>query len=448
MRILSSLIITLLVTGWSNSLFAITIDLKGSLERGDDVKQMPLEIVLSGVEAADLISNSIDQTAAQRLGIFLTNHSESTLRVRYENEDATTTGIFLEGFMLRKTAEAEQTIDPTSATRFNVRLYYELVDTGSSEGFKELLAANDQKISLRARYIPSTSTEDKEQTFVIEQQVGVANAAPQNFTMASEHLGLKMKWDAVEKVTFNKGADSKPSSVNVILIDTSVLSSATDADGFPAITYKEDKSTEQQDATCHFTADENGCSISCPDNTYLDITALKTISGVSVLNAPFPKTSVSRINLDTTKVYAAFANYEPDGLKQSACVVAMPKENSSLSELNGGKGAEAGDPTCFIATAAYGNALHPHLVSLRWFRDRILVLTKPGQAFIRFYNEYGPSGAAWLKQHETARQVVRRALWLPAVYLSAWRLQPWLTLLATAGSIVGLVLFLSRPRRA
>lgn len=447
MRILSSLIFSLFMASWSSSLLAISIDVKGTLERGDDVKQLPLEITLSGVEAADLINGSIDETVKQRFGIFLVNHSESTLRVRYETETNTTTGIYLDGFILRKTADAEQTNDPSSATRFNVRLYYVLEDTGSSEGFKELLAANNQKLNLRARYIPSSSTEEKEQTFAIEQQVGVANAAPQGFSMVSEHLGLKMRWDAVDKIAFNKGADAKPSSVNVILIDTSVLSSATDGDGFKAITYKEDKTAEQQDAVCNFTGDENGCSISCPENTYLDIDDLKTQEGVNVLNVPFPRNSVSRIGLDTTKVYAAFAFFEPDGLKQSACVVGMPKENSSLSEMNGGKTAEPGDATCFIATAAYGNALHPHLVSLRWFRDRVLVLTKPGQAFIRFYYEHGPVWAAWLKEHETARQVVRRALWLPAAYLSAWRLQPLLTLLMTAAGIVGLVLFLNRPRR-
>lgn len=447
MRILSSLIFSLIVMGWSSSLFAISIDLKGSIGRGADVKQMPLEIVLSGVDAADLIDGSIDKTATQRLGIFLVNHPDSTLRVRHQDEPTNTNAEYLEGFVLRKTAEAEQTNDPSSATRFNVRLYYVLEDTGSSHGFKELLAANEQKIKIRARYIPAPPAEEKEQEFTIDQQVGVASVAPQNFTLSSEHLGLKMKWDAVDKVAFNKGGDAKPNSVNVVFINTSVLSNASGADGFKAITYKEDKTLEQQDATCEFTANETGCEIYCPEGAYLDIPSLKARAGVTVLNVIHPRNSTSRIGLDTTKTYAAFASYEPDGLKQSACAIGMAKENSSLSELNGGDAAKPGDATCFVATAAYGNALHPHLVSLRWFRDRILVLTKPGQAFIRFYYQHGPGWAAWLKQHETARQAVRYGLFLPAAYLSSWRVQPWLTLTLTLSVIIGVTLFLNRPRR-
>ncbi len=447
MRIIGRLLFSLMCVAWSGSLFAISIDVKGSLERGAEVKQMPLEIFLSGVDATDLIDGSIDKTVHQRLAIFIASHTDTTSRVRYEDETQNTNVEYLDGFILRKTAEPEKSNDSSSATRFNVRLFYVLEDTGSSHGFKEILAANSQKIKIRARYIPAPPAEEKEQEFTFDQQVGVANVAPQNFVIASEHLGLKMTWDAVEKIAFNKGGDAKPSSTNVIFIDTSVLNNATGADGLKAITYKEDKSLEQQDATCEFTADDAGCRIDCPEGTYLDIANLKTHAGVTVLSVIHPRNTVSRIGLDTTKTYAAFANFAPDGLKQSACVIGMPKENSSLSELNGGEAAKPGDPNCFIATAAYGSALHPHLVGLRWFRDRILVLTKPGRAFIRFYYQHGPGWAAWLKQHETARQAVRYSLFLPAAYISSWRIQPWLTLLLTLGAIGGLSLFLNRPRR-
>lgn len=49
-----------------------------------------------------------------------------------------------------------------------------------------------------------------------------------------------------------------------------------------------------------------------------------------------------------------------------------------------------GQGTCFVATAAYGDRLHPEVVWLRAWRDRVLVRTAAGRAFIRFYWMVGP----------------------------------------------------------
>lgn len=67
--------------------------------------------------------------------------------------------------------------------------------------------------------------------------------------------------------------------------------------------------------------------------------------------------------------------------------------------------------SCWIATAAYGSPLHPHVASLRWFRDHVLLKTWPGRAFVGLYYSTAPPVARWIARHEWARATVRGALW-------------------------------------
>lgn len=69
---------------------------------------------------------------------------------------------------------------------------------------------------------------------------------------------------------------------------------------------------------------------------------------------------------------------------------------------------------CFIATAAYGSYSASPVQALREFRDRYLVTTASGRAFVSWYYTYGPRGAQFLNEHPEWKPVVRAAL-LPAV---------------------------------
>jgi hypothetical protein len=62
---------------------------------------------------------------------------------------------------------------------------------------------------------------------------------------------------------------------------------------------------------------------------------------------------------------------------------------------------------CFIATAAYGSALHEDVAWLRSFRDQYLLTNKPGRAFVAFYYEHSPTIADFLRDHEALRTVTR-----------------------------------------
>ncbi len=74
-----------------------------------------------------------------------------------------------------------------------------------------------------------------------------------------------------------------------------------------------------------------------------------------------------------------------------------------------------GGGRCFIATAAYGSYLDPHVEALRNFRDKYLVTNEPGRAFVSFYYRYSPPVADYISRHESLR-IMTRWMLTPIVY--------------------------------
>ena len=81
---------------------------------------------------------------------------------------------------------------------------------------------------------------------------------------------------------------------------------------------------------------------------------------------------------------------------------------------------ESGGGGCFIATAAYGSLMEPHVKLLRQFRDRFLLTNAVGKTFVRLYYRYSPPMAKFISAHESLRMVVRWSL-LPLISFS-WML--------------------------
>jgi len=72
---------------------------------------------------------------------------------------------------------------------------------------------------------------------------------------------------------------------------------------------------------------------------------------------------------------------------------------------------------CFIATAAYGSYMEPHVMTLRSFRDEYLLSNKLGRLFVDGYYKYAPPVADFIAKHETLKVATRIAL-LPIVGIS------------------------------
>jgi len=92
---------------------------------------------------------------------------------------------------------------------------------------------------------------------------------------------------------------------------------------------------------------------------------------------------------------------------------------------------------CFIATAAYGSPLEPHVMALRQFRDRYLHRTAPGRAFIRFYYRHSPPIAAVIAQHAWLRSLVRTLL-TPLVLAIAFPLRALMLAVLAATTLLAM----------
>jgi hypothetical protein len=93
---------------------------------------------------------------------------------------------------------------------------------------------------------------------------------------------------------------------------------------------------------------------------------------------------------------------EEGPLSEEQC--GAPSKSEGFSQLSHDGGG------CFIATAAFGDYDHPLVRNLRDFRDRVLLRSTPGAAFVRAYYRWSPAAARWLAAQPTARAAVRVGL--------------------------------------
>ena len=72
---------------------------------------------------------------------------------------------------------------------------------------------------------------------------------------------------------------------------------------------------------------------------------------------------------------------------------------------------------CFIATAAYGTPVHPHMEIFRNFRDRYLMNNKLSRAFVELYYKYSPFFAKIIAKNKLLKMAVQINL-IPLVIFS------------------------------
>jgi len=127
-----------------------------------------------------------------------------------------------------------------------------------------------------------------------------------------------------------------------------------------------------------------------------------------------------------------------NGDEISDVIVGARMYNNTIDDDNGGRAFVyygSSDAICFIATAAYGSPIEPHVKILRAFRDRILLVNAIGKGFVRLYYTYSPPIANIIANHDSLRTIVRVSL-LPVVGVS------WIALKIGFVATMALMLFL------
>ena len=119
-----------------------------------------------------------------------------------------------------------------------------------------------------------------------------------------------------------------------------------------------------------------------------------------------------------------FERNPDDNSVEGSVFIPDPRINENRVDLN-----DIFSQICFIATAAYGTAWEPHVMTLRQFRDEWLLTNAPGRAFVRFYYEHSPPIAAWIAKREWARTLTRGVL-TPLVYSIKYPAIPWVLVFA------------------
>jgi len=76
------------------------------------------------------------------------------------------------------------------------------------------------------------------------------------------------------------------------------------------------------------------------------------------------------------------------------------------------------DSGCFIATAAYGSYLNPHVKILREFRDEFLTPNFLGRKFVHLYYQYAPPIASNIGEYGSLKFITRQVL-LPLIAMSS-----------------------------
>lgn len=156
--------------------------------------------------------------------------------------------------------------------------------------------------------------------------------------------------------------------------------------------------TPDQAGTCNpdFGAINIGAGALYEDLTVADKTTLKTTLGSNRLESGLSNDVSYKFTIASVDEATIVSNFANAGFSANLHA-ATPGEVVGL--LN--------EKKCFIATAAYGSPMEPHVQTLRRFRNQHLLTNPMGRWFVDTYYRYSPPAARFIARHENLRTVVR-----------------------------------------
>lgn len=156
-------------------------------------------------------------------------------------------------------------------------------------------------------------------------------------------------------------------------------------------------------------------------NLYRSTTSGLYTTPVNTTLLPNTATSYKDTGLTTGTTYYYVLRAVNFAAQESADSNEASAKAKTIVAVGGGGGGGG----CFIATAAYGSYLEPHVMTLRAFRDNVLLKSDYGRMFVNLYYAWSPPVANIISGSPFLRFMTRMAL-TPLVLVLEY---PWLLLL-------------------
>lgn len=413
---LIKILITLATFGlFSQISMGKTMTVTGNLPRDTSLDYFDLEIKVTDIQKTTPAVG--EDLFKDRIRVWLADLSTSpTDYVPFEGD----LPVIKIPFTIRQTASLVQTPNASNLTDFT---YSVRISANSVGGLKDtLLAGNKTSTLIQVYYYEEKkpNVEAKVENKSIAINTAIVKAAPTSVVASGTHRSVKVRWAPATSTTWSDGSTQAPSKVVAVAIDKT-----TAATSIPAYLYDSTAATDAEAAegACVYVPDSDTC-VQCSDTDkhYLNPTKLAQLSAQGIFTGTASATTgeLGITGLENGKSYSVFTFFTPGGTTRSSCQTVVPTANTTWAEHNGEEDATLSDPKCFIATAAYGTALHKNLRPLRWFRDHALRQTSLGSALVDWYYEKGPAAASVVAAYPALGFLVRMLLWLPVILISAW----------------------------